>query len=151
MVPVRLVDSEVVLNQINLVVADVAASADFYERLGVRFKEVIPGWSAHHRSGRAAGGVVLDLDTEYSVSQWDKGWPAGTRGCAVVLGFKVPSREDVDSLHDEIVAAGYQSQQAPYDVFWGARYAVVCDPDGNSVGLMSPIDSGRMSGPPSAS
>ena len=31
-------------------------------------------------------------------------------------------------------------QQEPYDAFWGARYAVVSDPDGNGVGIMSPID-----------
>ena len=31
-------------------------------------------------------------------------------------------------------------QQEPYDAFWGARYAVVSDPDGNGVGIMSPVD-----------
>jgi hypothetical protein len=30
----------------------------------------------------------------------------------------------------------------------GARYAVVTDPDGNAVGLMSPIDSARKTMPP---
>ena len=35
------------------------------------------------------------------------------------------------------------SQQEPYDAFWGARYAIVEDPDGNAVGLMSPIDPDR--------
>ena len=45
---------------------------------------------------------------------------------------------------DELVAAlaadGVPVQQAPYDAFWGARYAVVSDPDGHGVGIMSPID-----------
>jgi uncharacterized glyoxalase superfamily protein PhnB len=36
-------------------------------------------------------------------------------------------------------------QQPPYDAFWGARYAVVSDPDGNAVGIMSPIDPDRRS------
>ena len=38
-----------------------------------------------------------------------------------------------------------RSQQPPFDAFWGARYAIVEDPDGNSVGLMSPVDPTRRS------
>jgi hypothetical protein len=30
----------------------------------------------------------------------------------------------------------------------GARYAIVTDPDGNSVGIMSPVDRERRSAPP---
>ena len=39
-----------------------------------------------------------------------------------------------------LAAAGAAVQQEPYDAFWGARYAVVSDPDGNGVGIMSPVD-----------
>ena len=42
-----------------------------------------------------------------------------------------------------LTAAGYAGSQPPYDAFWGARYAIVEDPDGNDVGLMSPIDAQR--------
>jgi hypothetical protein len=35
-----------------------------------------------------------------------------------------------------------------YDAFWGARYAIVADPDGSDVGLMSPIDEQRQTWPP---
>jgi uncharacterized glyoxalase superfamily protein PhnB len=38
--------------------------------------------------------------------------------------------------------------QAPFDAFWGARYAIVEDPDGIAVGLMSPISANRRSPPP---
>ena len=60
-----------------------------------------------------------------------------------VLGFAFPSREAVDATYADLVAAGYKAQQAPFDAFWGARYAVVEDPDGNAVGLMSPVDPNR--------
>ena len=59
------------------------------------------------------------------------------------------TREDVDDLYAELTSAGYVGQQAPYDAFWGARYAIVEDPSGNSVGLMSPIDEARRAAPPS--
>jgi hypothetical protein len=53
------------------------------------------------------------------------------------------SREAVDELYAKVTAAGYTGRQRPYDAFWGGRYAVVGDPEGNDVGLMSPIDPDR--------
>ena len=47
-----------------------------------------------------------------------------------------------------LTSAGFAGQQPPWDGFMGARYAVVTDPDGNSVGLMGPIDPARKSMPP---
>jgi uncharacterized glyoxalase superfamily protein PhnB len=38
--------------------------------------------------------------------------------------------------------------QAPYDAFWGARYAIIEDPDGVAVGLMSPRSAEMRSPPP---
>ena len=52
------------------------------------------------------------------------------------------SRDAVDEIYEDLTAAGYTGEQRPYDAFWGARYAIVNDPDGNSVGIMSPIDPG---------
>src|SRR6476469_9867215 len=43
----------------------------------------------------------------------------------------------------DIDAHGAVGQQPPWDAFWGARYAVVEDPDGNAVGIMSAIDPDR--------
>ena len=50
-----------------------------------------------------------------------------------------------------LTAAGYAGRQPPYDTFWGARYAVVADPDGNDVGIMSALDPARRSWPPKPS
>ena len=50
-----------------------------------------------------------------------------------------------------LAADGVPVQQEPYDAFWGARYAVVSDPDGNGVGIMSPVDPARRSEAPSPS
>ena len=65
-----------------------------------------------------------------------------------MIGFRLASREAVDELHARLVAEGYRSRQEPYDTFWGARYAIVADPDGRDVGLMSPSDPARRSAPP---
>ena len=75
---------------------------------------------------------------------------AGT-GAFSGLGFSLPTREAVDALYAELTGAGYTGRQRPYDTFFGARYAVVADPDGNDVGLMSPLDDNRRSMPPTDS
>ena len=54
----------------------------------------------------------------------------------------------VDDTYTDITSAGYSGRQQPYDAFWGARYAIVEDPDGNPVGLLSPIDAARKPWPP---
>jgi len=71
---------------------------------------------------------------------------------------RVPAWELMPGVHWQLsdnwwMAAGLllpMKQQAPYDAFWGARYAIVEDPDGNAVGLMSPIDPDRRTAPPSS-
>ncbi len=134
-----------VLDQLNIVVRDMDAAVDFYRRLGIEIPETLPEWQAHHRTADMGGEVDLELDSTAFTPQWDAGWPASQPG--VVVGFRVASREDVDDLYEELTDAGHVGQQAPYDAFWGARYAIVEDPSGNAVGLMSPVDPARRSRP----
>lgn len=123
-------------NQFNLVVSNMETSIAFYRRLGLVIADTDPNWQDHHRSAELADGVLLDFDSEDFARHWDRGWPGGMG----VLGFTVETREQVDQIYDDLTSAGYRGQQEPYDAFWGARYAVVEDPDGNAVGLMSPVD-----------
>jgi catechol 2,3-dioxygenase-like lactoylglutathione lyase family enzyme len=136
-----------VLDQVNLVVKDMEQMATFYGRLGLAL-EATPEWAPHHRSAEPGPGLGLNLDSQPFARRWDQGWDADTSG--VVLGFRLGTRDGVDRLYDELTAAGHAGQQPPYDTFWGARYAVVVDPDGNHVGLMSPSDPAmrRMEPPP---
>lgn len=54
--------------------------------------------------------------------------PARLGGSTVRLHLYVP---DVDAVHDRAVRAGATSVSAPYDAFWGDRYAIVRDPHGH--------------------
>ena len=138
-------DERPVLNQFNLVVRDMAATVAFYRRLGLSIEEGQPAWSSHHVTAAMPEGIDLDFDSVQFAGQWDSGWP-GSKGAGMgVLGFRVSSREAVDELYDDLTGAGYHGQQPPYDAFWGARYAIVEDPDGNAVGIMSPSDPERSS------
>jgi hypothetical protein len=59
----------------------------------------------------------------------------------------LPTRQAVDDRYAELTSAGYRGRQPPFDAFWGARYAIVADPDGNDVGLMSPAEDSRRTWP----
>ena len=96
-------------------------------------------------------GVRLEFDNYEMVAIWYPGWTARDGSPRAVLGFSLASREAVDELYAELTLAGYVGRQAPHDAFWGARYAIVQDPDGNDVGLMSPKDPERRFTPVPAS
>ena len=139
--------SRVVLDQINIVSGDPDASVAFYRRLGVDIPEDAV-WRTksgpHHISAiRSAEPQALDFDIDSTAfaQRWNVGWAGrGDLAGRVVVGFGVAARADVDAIYAEMTAAGHRGLQPPIDAFWGARYAIIEDPDGIAVGLMSPID-----------
>jgi catechol 2,3-dioxygenase-like lactoylglutathione lyase family enzyme len=141
-------DDRPMLDQVNLVVRDMDTTVAFYRRLGVEIPDTEPQWAPHHRSAARDDGIDFDIDSTAFASEWDQGWPAGATGA--VLGFRVVARETVDAIYADLTADGAVGQQPPYDAFWGARYAVVTDPDGNAVGIMSAIDPERRTTEPNA-
>jgi catechol 2,3-dioxygenase-like lactoylglutathione lyase family enzyme len=134
----------VLLDQINLAVQDMDATCAFYRRLGLTITVAPDG---RHASSSLPNGMTVEFDTTDFVPEWDSGW-RGPPGGGAVIGFSLTSREEVESLYEELVAAGNRAHQPPYDAFWGARYAIVDDPDGYPVGLMSPIEPERKFWPP---
>jgi catechol 2,3-dioxygenase-like lactoylglutathione lyase family enzyme len=136
-----------VLDQVNLVVRDMPATVDFYRRLGLTLPDQGP-WNAYHRSAEVPTGLDLDFDSADFAPKWNRGFPGlGERG-TVVIGFRVGARETVDRIYADLTEAGHHSQQEPYDAFWGSRYAIVEDPDGNAIGIMSPMDERYRGAPP---
>jgi catechol 2,3-dioxygenase-like lactoylglutathione lyase family enzyme len=140
------------LNQLDLVVRDMDATIAFYRALGMDIPETAI-WrtptGVHHVDVPMPGGFTVHFDSAALAKVYDRGWrePSG-EGTRSVLSFKVPAREDVDRIHGALTGLGHPSAQPPFDAFWGARYAIVEDPDGNHIGLMSPVDPARRSAPP---
>src|ERR1041384_5335361 len=125
-----------VLDQVNMVVRDMDAAVAFYRRLGLEIPDYTPEWDKHHRSANVGAGLDFDLDSVVFAPQWDEGWGGRKNGAGSVVVFKVDTLEDVDEIYNDLVGAGYHAQQMPYDAFWGARFAVIEDPDGNAAGIM---------------
>jgi catechol 2,3-dioxygenase-like lactoylglutathione lyase family enzyme len=136
---------EPTLDLISLVTADMDASIAFYRRLGLTIPEPWRTESGgHHVSAELPDGIHLDFDSVAMARSYNAGYGAP----GALIGFQLPSRDAVDACFDDMTAAGHTGLQPPFDAFWGARYAIVADPDGNPVGLMSPIDPDAHGPPP---
>lgn len=147
------------VDQINVVVGDVEAAARFLTDLGVDVPGTMLEWAEHHQPVPAStsphGGhdrdqPAFDIDLDSSAfAQWWGGLPSSFTG--VVLNLRVEDRADVDALHEHALSCEGRSLKAPYDAFWGSRYAVVEGPGPILVGLMSVPDSTRRTAPPDPS
>ena len=123
------------LSAIGIVTRDIAASVRFYRLLGLDVPE--PGDSPHH-DVELPGGIRLMWDTAELMQQLDpeREEPRGQR---MALAFECDSAAEVDATYARLLAAGYEGKKAPFDAFWGQRYANVVDPDGNVVDLFAPL------------
>lgn len=124
------------LDVIQLTVADMAESLRFYRLLGMHIPEGVE--DEQHVEVTLPNGMRFAWDTVALMRQIHANWesPSGHR---ITLAFKCDDPAGVDALHHHLTGSGYQSLTAPWDAFWGQRYAVILDPDGNHVDLFAPL------------
>ncbi len=126
----------VVPHTIDIVVADMGAALRFYRTLGLS----VPDGEEDESQVQVAtpGGATLGFVTEAMMKEVNPAWvqPVGQR---VSFACRCDSAAEVDATYDRVTAAGYQGRQAPWDAFWGQRYAILADPDGNRVDLFAAI------------
>jgi catechol 2,3-dioxygenase-like lactoylglutathione lyase family enzyme len=114
------------ISLITLGVADLARSIAFYEKLG---------WQ---RSVRDAPGVAFFQTGGMAFGLWpreelvkDAGIADGGPGFAgICLAYNTRSREEVDSILAEAVAAGATLVKPGTEAFWGGYVGYFSDPDG---------------------
>jgi len=128
------------LDAIGVVVDDLDRARDFYRLLGIAIAEDPEGHG--HAEAELAGGIRLMFDTVETMRSFDPDWARGSGSPPVTLAFSMDSPAEVDAKHAELVAAGGQSHKEPWDAFWGQRYAVLRDPDGNELSLYAPLPQG---------
>lgn len=123
------------LNAIGITVADLRRSMQFYRLLGLDLPED-PGEG--HVEATMADGTRLMFDTEEVVRSFLPGWTR-VDGNQVSLAFECGSAAEVDQVYARVVAAGFEGEKAPWDAFWGQRYALLGDPDGVRVNLYAAL------------
>ena len=133
-----------ILDQMNLVVGDMARSIDFYRAIGLDIPDSTV-WStdtgAHHVVMKMPDGFELGLDSHALARDYNAGWrPFKGEGNRSVMSFRFGTSEEVDKVFEHVVSLGYGASQPPYYTFWGSRYAIV--------GLMGPADREHRGTPP---
>jgi len=114
------------LTLVTLGVKDIARSAGFYERLGwVRSVRQAEGVAFFQ-----AGGIVLSLYPRAELAK-DAGLaPEGSGFPGIALAYNTRTREEVDAVLTEAVAAGGTLVRPGYEIFWGGYVGFFADPDG---------------------
>jgi uncharacterized glyoxalase superfamily protein PhnB len=132
------------LYMLGLIVQDMAKSLEFYRRLGV----AIPAGSEQktHVEVKMGSGLTFFLDS--SPSRWDPSFarqqdhafqqaPGGYRS---ILEFYLNTRDAVEAKYTELIELGYQSHRAPYETSFGMCFAMINDPDGNTILLSGDLE-----------
>src|SRR4051812_1470034 len=125
------------LDAIGIVSRNIPESCRFYRTLGVDVAE--PPNGEDHFEAVLPNGVRLMFDTEELIKQLEPDWTRPQGGQGTTLAFKCDSAAEVDETYGRLAEAGFTGKTAPYDAFWGQRYADVVDPDGNVVHLFAQL------------
>ncbi len=125
------------LYMLGLIVQDMSKALEFYRRLGLAVPD---GSDAKTHVGiKMESGLTLFLDSRPSAWDQPPGAPpppgpvAVAEGYRVILEFFLDSRAEVDTKYAELLGFGYQSHAAPFQNAIGMYFALINDPDGNTV------------------
>jgi uncharacterized glyoxalase superfamily protein PhnB len=121
-------------DMIGITVRDMAKALAFYRLIGL---DIPSGVETEQHVECKSNGYRIAWDSLELMKSLNPDWvePVGNR---IGLAFLCESPAEVDALYERVVAAGYAGHKAPWDAFWGQRYAVVVDPDGNLIDLFAP-------------
>lgn len=111
------------ISAITLATRDMARSVRFYRALGFAMKY---GGEGADFTSFAVGENYLNLIAEPH-RQWS--W----------WGRAIFYVEDVDTFHDQAVAAGLLPATPPRDAPWGERFFHLTDPDGHELSFARPL------------
>jgi catechol 2,3-dioxygenase-like lactoylglutathione lyase family enzyme len=122
---------------IGIVVDDMARALAFYRELGLDVpadREDEP-----HVEVSLPGGLRIAFDTAETIRSFHPEWSPGEGDGRIELAFACDSPADVDATYERLTAKGYAGRKEPWDAFWGQRYALIADPDGNGIDLFAPL------------
>jgi len=126
--------SDPTLSAVSIITAGMPAAIAFYQSCGL----VLSGGGPDEPHSEFTGaGIKVMLDTREVIAQIDPDWQPPQGGHAMALAFDCGTPAGVDAAFERIVAGGARASREPWDAFWGQRYAVVLDPDGNLIDLFA--------------
>jgi predicted lactoylglutathione lyase len=124
------------LYMVGVMVEDMARAVEFYRRLGV---DVPEGSESKPHVAIKMSGLTFFLTTHQTNLRWDPAKTPASGGYRIILEFYLVTREAVDAKYNEMIGYGYESHVAPYQTSFNAYFAMINDPDGNTI-LLSAED-----------
>jgi catechol 2,3-dioxygenase-like lactoylglutathione lyase family enzyme len=125
------------LYMVGVIVEDMPRAVEFYRRLGVAVPE---GAESREHVEIPMSGLTFFLATKRSNARWDPARRDAAGGYRIVLEFFLETLEALDAKYEELTGLGYEGHVAPYDVTPELRFALVNDPDGNTILLSASSD-----------
>lgn len=125
------------LYMVGVIVEDMGRAVEFYRRLGV---EIAEGAESLHHVEVKMSGMTFFLSTKAINARWDpaKKEPHGG-GYRMILEFYLHTRQALDEKYAELMEYGYESHHEPFETPFKMYFAMVNDPDGNTILLSSEL------------
>jgi predicted lactoylglutathione lyase len=115
---------------VGVIVEDMAKAVEFYRRLGV---DVPEGSDTKPHVEVKMSGMTFFLSTKNHNARWDPARTDASGGYRMILEFYLKTPEAVDAKYTELTGYGYKSHHAPFHPSRDLYFAMVDDPDGNTV------------------
>lgn len=125
------------LYMLGLIVQDMSRSLAFYRQLGL----AIPDGAEEQKHVEIKMGNGLTFFLDSAPSRWDPGFvkgstpesPEASNSYPSILEFFLKTRTAVEEKYAELTGLGYQGYRTPYTTSFGMCFALVKDPDGNTI------------------
>ena len=118
------------LYMVGLIIEDMRKSVEFYRRLGIDIPE---GSEEKQHVAVKMNGLTFFLNTKQLNARWDPAKTEASGGYRIILEFYLKTPDAVDAKYNEMKGYGYQSHVEPFETFFEAYFAMIDDPDGNTI------------------
>eukprot|EP00040_Diaphanoeca_grandis_P000795 m.16479 g.16479 ORF g.16479 m.16479 type:complete len:145 (-) comp11062_c0_seq1:111-545(-) len=125
------------LNALTLVTCDMALSCRFYQALGLKCS--FGGPEEPFSTFSAEVPVTPDNNTLHINLFVDETYVPLTGSAWNKWGRCIIYVDDVDEMHQRVIAAGYTPEALPRDAVWGERYFHLRDPMGHELSFAKPL------------
>lgn len=137
------------LFMIGLIAQDMGKSLQFYRRLGLDIPE--GSEEQTHVEVKMGSGLTFFLDSR--PTRWDPRFAGGDNteqmeasdNYPLVLEFYLKNQRAVEAKYRELTGFGYLGYRAPYETPFGMCFAMVKDPDGNTILISGDLEKNKPS------
>ena len=125
------------LYMVGLTVQNMDASLEFYRRLGLTIPE--ENQEQPHVEVKMGNALTFFLDTR-AIKRDNQASSESSETYHVLFEYLLKSQSAVEAKYAELISYGYQSYHAPFIFSNGMCFALVNDPDGNTILLSGDVE-----------